>query len=262
MKIDILTHLSLSYFGGGEREMVDLGIALRKRGHDVTIRSLPYTLNGVRRIRPEEVLEGLPYSESWVHRSGADVAYIFYHPFCGANFHASGKRIASFHSLVWFTRRRRRYGLVPRLAASLSRYTMPLELPRYDAIHVHNSKIAGFLKQYAQKTWVVEHAIDLETFKPTAAKNDNFTVLFAGRPMWQKGWDRFATLATKLSRQGISFAFVGGVAANRDIQSFGFVRTGPGSQRSTLGHTSFLNLNELTRLTGWRWKLWPAGPPS
>jgi glycosyltransferase involved in cell wall biosynthesis len=223
LKIDLLTHLSLSYFAGGEREMVDLGIAMRKRGHDVTIRSLPYTLDGIRRVKPEEVLEGLPYVESWVHRSRADVAYVFYHPFCGVNFHVSGKKIAAFHSLVWFTKRRKRYGLVPRLAASLSKYTIPLELQGYDAIHVHDRKIASHLRRFHAKTWVIEHAVDLDTFKPTSEKDDRFTILYAGRPVWQKGWDRFETLASKLSKRGIRFVFVGGYAPSRSIQSYGFV---------------------------------------
>jgi len=223
LKIDILTHLSLSYFGGGEREMVDLGIAMRRRGHEVTIRSLPYTLNGVRRVRPEEVLEGLPYSESWVHRSRADLAYVFYHPFCGLNFHASGKKIAAFHSLVWVTKQRRGYGLVPRVAASLSRYTIPLELRAFDAVHVHERRIESYLRRFSAKTWVIERPVDVETFKPTADKDDRFTILFAGRPVWQRGWDRFEELAERLGRRGIRFAFVGGDARNRNIQSYGFV---------------------------------------
>ena len=224
MKIDILTHLSLSYFGGGEREMVELAIAMRRRGHEVTIRSLPYTLNGVRLVRPADVLGGIPYSESWIHRSEADIAYVFYHPFCGVNFHATGKKIAAFHSLVWFTSNRRGYGLVPRLAASLGRYTIPLELHGYDAVHVHERSIASHLEKFSNKTWVIEHPVDVDTFRPSASKDDRFTILFAGRPVWQKGWDRFEELAERLAKRGIKFAFVGGNAYNRNIQSYGFVR--------------------------------------
>jgi glycosyltransferase involved in cell wall biosynthesis len=158
-----------------------------------------------------------------VHRSRADVAYVFYHPFCGVNFRCSGKKIAGFHSLVWFTKRRRRYGLVPRVAASLSRYTIPLELRGYDAVHVHEKSIASHLRRFKSKTWVIEHPLDVDTFRPTVAKDDRFTILFAGRPVWQKGWDRFEGLATKLGKRGIRFAFVGGYSRNRDIQSYGFV---------------------------------------
>jgi len=224
LKIDILTHLSMSYFGGGEREMVDLGLAMRRRGHDVTIRSLPYTLNGVKRVRPEDVLEGLPYSESWIHRSRADIAYSFYHPFSAVNFQASGKRIASFHSLVWFTKHRVRYTFVPKVAASLSRFTIPLELPRYNAVQVHEDSVGDQLKRYNANTWVIGHPVDVEVFRPTVTKDDRFTILFAGRPLWQKGWDRFEGLAQRLGNNGIRFAFVGGFSRNQSIESYGFVQ--------------------------------------
>jgi glycosyltransferase involved in cell wall biosynthesis len=41
--------------------------------------------------------------------------------------------------------------------------------------------------------------------------------------VWQRGWDRFDRLATRLSNSGIRFVFVGGYTPNRCIQSQGFV---------------------------------------
>jgi glycosyltransferase involved in cell wall biosynthesis len=138
MKIAICTHLSLSYMGGGEREMCELANELVERGHEVDFYALPYRMGAKPKVDPHRVLKGVPYSEGWTHKVKTDVAYTFYHPLSSLNFRVQGRKIASFHSQAFFLKSvSPRYGLLPAAASYGTRLIGPLELRTFDAIHTH-----------------------------------------------------------------------------------------------------------------------------
>jgi glycosyltransferase involved in cell wall biosynthesis len=219
MKIAICTHLSLSYMGGGEREMCELGVELANRGHDVEFYALPFLMGAKPKLDPHQVIDGLPYHEAWTHKIDADVAYTFYHPLSSLNFRANGKKIASFHSQAFFMKSvSPSYGLAPLVASYGTRLIGPLELRTFDAIHSHYPEpLFKNLKNYSIPGWV-----DTDVFKPAGPKNDEFTVLFSGRALWQKGWDIYVTLANRMRNLGIRFQYVGGAIKDDVIHSLGF----------------------------------------
>ena len=219
MKIAICTHLSVSYMGGGEREMCELANELARRGHQVEFYSLPFMMGARPKVDPNAVLDGVPYHEGWSHRVETDVAYTFYHPFSTLNFRVRGKRIASFHSQAFFMKSvGPSYGLIPMAASYGTRLIGPLELRSFDAIHTHHPHpTIRHPRTYRIPGWV-----DTEVFRPTGPKGDEFTVLFSGRALWQKGWDIYVRLARRMKGLGIRFLYVGGAIKSEAIRSLGF----------------------------------------
>jgi glycosyltransferase involved in cell wall biosynthesis len=219
LKIAICTHMSLSYMGGGEREMCELANELQQRGHEVEFYALPYTMGARRKVEPRKVLDGVPYSESWTHKVNADVAYTFYHPLSSLNFRVRGKKIASFHSQAFFMKSiSPSYGFVPAAASYGTRIIGPIELRAFDAIHTHFPQPT--IKH--KKTYIIPGWVDTNVFKPASGKYDQFTVLFSGRALWQKGWDIYVKLASRMKELGIRFLYVGGDIKDSVIQSLGF----------------------------------------
>ncbi len=209
--------------------MFELASGLVRLGHEVEVYATPYTLEGRRKVDRSLIYRDfLPYHEGVLNLVKADVAYMMYHPFAWANFVTKAPRIASFHSLVWFSRRREGYGLVPRTAAFLNDHLMQRELRRFSAVHVHYPQIAREVDRRAPshpKTYTIGHFIDTEVFKPNGGKaKEKFTVLYLGRPVWQKGFDLFVRLAHELPEGETQFIFVGGETNDRRITSLGLIR--------------------------------------
>ncbi len=229
MKIAICEHLTASYWGGGEKEMFELATGLSRLGHEVEVSALPYTLEGKRKVDRSLIYGGkVKYHEGLVRPIKADVAYVMYHPFAWVNFVTRAPKIASFHSLIWFNRIRSGYGIVPKVASTLSDHLLAQELSRYDAVQVHYPSTANELVRRAPthpKLYTIEHFIDTETFKPNGGRtSEKFTVLFVGRPVWQKGFDLFVKLAHELPVENSRFVFVGGTIRDDRISSVGMVR--------------------------------------
>jgi glycosyltransferase involved in cell wall biosynthesis len=205
--------------GGGEREMCELANELAARGHEVDFYALPFMMGSKPKVEPQKVLDGVPYHEAWTHKIEADVAYTFYHPLSTLNFRVKGKRIASFHSQAFFMRSvSPSYGPLPMGVSYGTRLIGPLELRAFDAIHTHfPHPTIRHRKIYTIPGW-----IDTSVFRPSGPKNPEFTVLFSGRALWQKGWDIYVSLAKRMRDVGIKFLYVGGAIRDEFIQSLGF----------------------------------------
>jgi hypothetical protein len=238
MKIAICTHLSLSYMGGGEREMVELANELARRGHEVEFYSLPFLMGSKPKVDPHRILEGVPYHEGWTHKIHCDVAYTFYHPLSTLNFRVKGKRIASFHSQAFFLKSvSPRYGLIPAAASYGTRLIGPLELRAFDAMHTHFPQPT--VKH--RRTYIIPGWVDTDVFRPSSEKYDQFTVLFSGRALWQKGWDIYVNLARRMKGLGIRFLYVGGLVRDSVIQSLGFQWNAASLSRIYTGSHVLLN---------------------
>ena len=194
--------------------MAELAKELAHRGHDVEFYSLPFTMGAKRKANPYELLDGIPYHESWTHTIKADVAYTFYHPLSTLNFRVKGRRIASFHSQSFFQPSvSPSYGLLPMAVSYGTRLIGPLELRSFDAIHTHFKQPT--IKH--KKTYIIPGWVDTDVFRPGGQKHEQFTVLYSGRALWQKGWDIYVQLARRMRNVGIRFLYVGGAVKDEVV---------------------------------------------
>jgi glycosyltransferase involved in cell wall biosynthesis len=225
MKIALCLHISLAYYGGGEKWACKVAGLLTNHGHEVEIYSLPYLPKGKKRVDPALVLNGVPYVEKWKHKlNDVDIAYIFYHPFSWVNFSCTCPKIAALLSGVYFLNNpfSQNYGVVPLTAHWLHKIVGRLDFASFNAVHILN---------YAQATrfphenvYVIPLGVDTQIYQPSSPKSQKFTVLFVGRQVWQKGWDTFLNIASKMKNLGYNFNFVClGDATNKHLISKPFI---------------------------------------
>lgn len=187
LRICFCHHLSLAYWGGGEKWIVAIAKELTKRGHDVEIYALPVLLEGRRKLDPRDVLDGIPYSEKVHHKVSGDVVYVTYNPLSWLNFQTSKPRIGGIHSEVFWVPPHVRYGFFPNLANTVNRFTGYFDLRHFDAIHT----VTDALPIDHPKVYFIPDFVDTNLFKPTCNKKERFTVAFSSRRVWQKGYDLF-----------------------------------------------------------------------
>jgi glycosyltransferase involved in cell wall biosynthesis len=185
MRIAFAHHLSLSYGGGGEKWIINTANALAKK-HDVSIYALPILLDDKAKINVEEKLNGVPYTEGFHHKIKADVSYVTYNPLSFLNFDIKGPKIAGMHSEVYWQKPNLRYGKYPLLANIVNRFISYGELRRFNAVHRLNS----LYKINHPSVYTIPNYVDSTVYKPIK-KNDEFTVAYASRQVWQKGFDIF-----------------------------------------------------------------------
>ena len=194
LKICFAHHLSLGYYGGGEKWLISTAKELIKRGHDVEICALPFLLDGKPKINPKNVLEDIPYTESLHHNIKADVVYMTYNPLSWLNFKTSRPRIAGIHAHSYWQKPHLRYGLLPNIANIANKFTSYFELRRFNAIHA----VTNIYPINHPKVFYIPNFVDSETFKPCLPKAEKFSVAFASRKVWQKGWDVFNEVTRNL----------------------------------------------------------------
>lgn len=187
LRIRFCHHLSLSYWGGGEKWIVNIAKELAKKGHDVEIYALPILLEGRRKINPKDVLDGIPYCEKMHHKVSGDVVYVTYNPLSWLNFQTSKPRIGGIHSQAFWVSPNVRYGLFPNLANIANRFTGYFELRHFNAIHT----VTEAFPINHPRVYFIPNFVDATIYKPSCEKDENFTVAFSSRQIWQKGYDLF-----------------------------------------------------------------------
>lgn len=186
MNIQFGHHLSLSYRGGGEKWLTNLANELICRGHEVSVKCLPFW----KRDNPIELFPEVDYEEGIFHSLDGDVNYITYNPLNWLNFHVHGPVIGGFHSHCYWQPLMWKYGLLPNLANLVHKFTKKRELKRFDAIHL----VSPVYPVDAEKVYTIPYFVDSKQYFPEAPKNDEFTINFASRKVWQKGYDVFLEL--------------------------------------------------------------------
>ncbi|MGQ9469144.1 MAG: glycosyltransferase family 4 protein [Nitrososphaerales archaeon] len=226
MKIALCLHISLTYGGGGEKWAWTVAKYLNEKKHQVEIYALPYAPRGRRTISPGklfEILNGIPYHEHWHHFIHSDVSYIFYNPLSYLFFNCRSNKIAGIHSNVYFVPNipSLNYGLPAILSCLMYKAIGIADLSIYDAIHITNKAN----KVRHKKVYYIPNFVNTDIYKPVIKKRDKFTVLYIGRPLWQKGWDIFLTLANTLrSKYDIEFIWIGGLKNNSDnVKGLGYI---------------------------------------
>mgnify|MGYP005831896823 CR=1 FL=1 len=224
MKIAFCLHISLKYGGGGEKWTVNVANALEKRNHEIEIRALPYMPHKRNVLKAQNVLnKNIRYFESWRHSLDADVAYVFYNPLSNIFFRTKCPKIAGIHSQVYFLSKTPpiTYGMPAILARSLFKMIGRGDLSFFAGVHVVNQ----FSIRHSN-VFYIPNFVNTETYHPAKPKSDRFTVLFIGRPTWQKGWDIFLRAASILKRKhsGLELKAVGFSNENTGkISCFGYI---------------------------------------
>lgn len=194
MKIAFGHHLSLAYMGGGEKWLLQLAEELSRRGHEVEIRSLPLTLPDGRKL-PIRLPEGVGYREGFFHDlTDADVSYVTYHPLNWLSFKTRRPRIAGIHSHCYWQPLALRYGALPNLANLMNRLTSKRELGRFDAVHM----VTDAYGVAHDRVYHIPNFVDSRFYHPSKPKADEFTVAYASRKVWQKGYDLFLKVSDRL----------------------------------------------------------------
>jgi len=216
MKIAFAHHLSLSYFGGGERFIVEFANELVKRGHEVSVYALPFLLDGVAKVEPKGLLaDGIRYVEGLWHKVEADVTYVTFHPLNWLSFKTGRPRIAGIHAQSYWSKINLKYGLLPNLANLVNRFVGGFEFKRFDAVHV----VTNVYHVGHPRVFFIPNFVDAEKFRPADMKDDVFSVAFLGRAVWQKGYDVFQVVKEKLPSD-ISVRVSGGQIPEDALPSF------------------------------------------
>lgn len=99
MKVALCHHYSLTFYGGGERFLIDVANQLIKRGHEVAIYALPI---GRRPVNLDMQLQGIEYHEGFIHNiKNTDVAYVIYAPIVHNFFVGNCPKIGAIHAFVF-----------------------------------------------------------------------------------------------------------------------------------------------------------------
>lgn len=207
MRIVFGHQLTLLSLGGGEKWMINVANDLVKRGHEVEIYSTPIKVaGGIPNEHLDEMLNGIPYKEAYRHSIQGDVCYITYHPLNFLNYDTKGKVIKGIHSTACWEPINFKYGILPVQAQILHRLIGKLDLEHADAIHT----VAPQLKIDHPNVYKIPNFVDSAIFKPYP-KPDKFTVTFASRKSYQKGWDLFQEVQKRLDGKDIQFKVSGNI---------------------------------------------------
>lgn len=208
MRVAFCHHLSLRYGGGGERWVAETAQELSRRGHEVEVYCLPFTLKGSLDVDPAAVLGEVPYHEGWFHRITADVAYVTYIPQSWLFFNIKAPKVAGIHSQAYWHPLKWEYGLLPNIAILSNAFTSRWELGRFKVVHMVSDEFPLAHKDIR----VIPNFVDGDAFKPTVPKAVEFTVAFASRKVWQKGYDTWTRTQELMEGSGIRFVESGGLS--------------------------------------------------
>lgn len=201
MRIAFCHHLSLKYGGGGEKWLAELANELALRGHKVEVNCLPFTMGDAKsKVAAPVLLNEIAYNEGLFHNvKKADVTYVTYNPLNWFSFKTSRPRIAGIHSHCYWQHLDTKYGMLPNMANFFNSMIGGKELARFDAIHT----VTDIYPISHNKVFFVPNFVDSKVYKPISEKRDEFTVGFASRKVWQKGYDIFKQLQHLL--KGVAF---------------------------------------------------------
>lgn len=218
MKISLCHHLSLSYLGGGEKFIVSLAKELVKRGHNVEIYGLPFFgKKGSDGVDFKDLLEGIPYEEVIRHKVSCDVCYMIYRPLILHNFLCKSPKIAGIHTeLFWQKKLQLSYGTLASTFYLFNKVYHLRDLKKFNAVH----SITSAYPIDHPHVYFIHNFVDSQFYVPKNNKEDKFTVAYASRMVWQKGWDKFQELKRQLEQYDINVKISAGKVQESDMPSF------------------------------------------
>lgn len=233
MKIAVCSPISLTNFSGAAKFLIDAAKLMAYHGHDVEVYASPRGPNRIVGLSEvQALLSTVPYYETRNIRINSDIAYINYVPFIWRKMKIRGARIAGLHTHLLLPHQHVVETLVHPLEAGYEWYvktiTFALLLPfiktdlmSFNAVHIPlgNFSLIGQSKLYRIPLWIDINKIP----RDTPAKFDKFTVLFAGRKTWEKGWFTFCKASSELGRMGYDFEFLCTGEGRNGVRGLGFL---------------------------------------
>lgn len=206
---------------------------MTSHGHNVEVYAFPFGPNrNISLSKVRELLTPVPYYEAGNIQVDADVAYINYIPFIWRRMEIKGVKIAGLHTHLLLPHQHLAETVLHPLSAGFEWYLktisfvalLPLikniELTSFDAVHIPggNIDLRDRSRVYKIPPWIAVNKIPRaeEKFKM-------FTVLFAGRKTWEKGWPTFREVTLKLKRLGYNFRFLCTGEGHDGIHGLGFL---------------------------------------
>jgi len=233
LKIAVCSPISLTNFSGAARFLIDAANLLSYRGHDVDVYALPFGPNKTISLREvQNLLSGVTYHESRGISIRTDVAYVNYTPIMWRRMKIRGKKIAGLHTPLILPRQHLVKTLMHPHDAGYEWYTKTLgfavlppllkvDLMLFDAVHIPTTgfRVFGQNRIYEIPLWI---NID-EIPNRNIPKFEKFTVLFAGRKTWEKGWSTFREISARLIRMGYDFDFLCTGEGTDGVNGLGFL---------------------------------------
>lgn len=231
-KVALCHHYSLTFYGGGERFLIDAANQLTKTGHKVTIYALPF---GRRPVKLDGLLRDIEYNENFIHKiDDADVVYFIYAPLVHNLFMGKFPKIGAIHAFVFlnelqsheikamdYTNFLKCFGLLRFMSKIYFDKFRERELRCFDAVHVINREALRILCG-EKRVYYVPNWIDTSRFKPLEEKNAKFTVLYSGRR--SKGFSTFVKIANFIKSEKVDFIAVGPDLINTGkVKYLGFI---------------------------------------
>jgi len=233
LKIAICSPISLTNFSGAARFLIDVANLLSHRGHDVNVYALPFGPNKTISLKEvRSLLSGVTYHESRRISVAADVAYVNYTPLMWRRMKISGKKVAGLHTPLILPKQHLLQTLTHPHDAGYEWYAKTLgfavlspllkvDLMLFDAVHI---PMSGFSVFGQDRVYEIPLWIDIDKIpQDTPAKFEKFTVLFAGRKAWEKGWPTFHRISKSLRRMGYDFDFLCTGDGCNGVRGLGFL---------------------------------------
>jgi glycosyltransferase involved in cell wall biosynthesis len=238
LNVNIVHHYSITLGRGGEKIIKSIATELSKRGHSISVFSIPFRRRKINQFYP------FYYRECFLKKLDCDVAYYVYVPLIHKLFRTSAPKIAGLHSfvvLLKFSHEHIRYsyilykhGILAFAATYFSSLTKGRDLNNFNGVHIPNiinKNNLKYLEIYGKEKpliYTIPNWVDLQVFKPRNAKSDVFTVLFVGSEKWSKGYDIFYYIARYLHKIIPKIRFIAvGVCKDGSSRSTSFIEEYP-----------------------------------
>jgi glycosyltransferase involved in cell wall biosynthesis len=231
LKIAFCSPVSLTNFSGAAKFLINSANFIASRGHEVEVHALSFGPNRNISLSKVEELLTVPYYEAKDIRVEADVAYINYIPFIWRRMRIRGTKVAGLHTHLLLPRQHLSETIMHPLKAgfewSLKTIVcfagLPLiriDLASFDAIHIIGGEIdlRDNSRIYKIPLW-----IDSARIPRIKEKYETFTVLFAGRKTWEKGWSTFCEISSRIGHMGSDFRFICTGESRNGIHGLGFL---------------------------------------
>ncbi len=231
MKVALCHHYSLTFYGGGERFLIETANQLKRNGCKVAVYALPFE----RKPRNYEALpKDIEYHEGFLHKiDDADIGYFVYAPLVHKLFIGNFRRVGALHSFVFLTEMQsdrirsmnsagfmKQFGFLRFISKTYFDKFGDKDLSRFNAVHVINKEALKFIRR--KKVYYIPNWIDTSRFRPLKEKNEKFTVIFSGRR--SKGFPTFAKITQLLRNEEIDFISLGSdLPKVKNVKNFGFI---------------------------------------
>ena len=206
---------------------------MARKGHKVEVYAFPFGPDRTISIaKVESFMPSVPYHETSKIHVDADIVYVNYAPFVWRRMRLNGKRIAGLHTHLVLPNQHIKQTVTHPIQAGYDWYVktlsfaalLPLlkvDLASFDAVHI---PLGRFTLHDKDRLYKIPLWVDLEKIPNYAhSKFEKFTVLFAGRKTWEKGWFTFREIAHDIKRKGYDFNFACTGNGTEDIEGLGFV---------------------------------------